>query len=55
MKKEENKKKNQFIEYYHKRLNTSSTIQKIKALVVGHAVLRKVNDERFSDYLLEQL
>lgn len=43
--KEQKNKKNQFIELYTKKLRTSNHTQKIKALVVGHAIAKKISDQ----------
>ena len=37
-------KRKQFMEVFDKKIKSSSMVQKIKVLVVGHALIRKVSD-----------
>jgi hypothetical protein len=43
-------KKEEFISHYHKKLKHENIIQRIKTLVMGHAVLKKTMDTDFADY-----
>jgi len=53
--KQQKNKKNQFLESYVKKLRTSSHTQKIKALVVGHAIAKKIADPEFYEMMEKEL